>query len=122
MNTHHNLSFCIIINPNSGPGDTPLPGEDYEREVPKLVAHKNCHAVGYVRTDYCKRPLADVCKDIEVYSDWPAKSNNKLYVEGIFLDETPNLYTEERAEYLRALRRFIKNQNGINGSRFVSTT
>jgi hypothetical protein len=41
-------------------------------------------------------------------------------VGGILLDETPNHYTSERAEYLDAVHRHIKATEGLQGNRLVS--
>jgi hypothetical protein len=111
------------VNPNSGPGERPLPGHDYVREVPKLNVHANVSTVGYVRIDYCKKPLNEVYEEIEAYAGW-AKSTDyeksRLGVGGILLDETPNHYTPERAEYLDAVHQYVKATEGLQGKRLVS--
>jgi hypothetical protein len=110
------------VNPNSGPGERPLPGHDYVREVPKLNVHANVSTVGYVRIDYCKKPLNEVYEEIEAYAGW-AKSTDyeksRLGVGGILLDETPNHYTPERAEYLDAVHQYVKATEGLQGKRLV---
>lgn len=109
------------MNPNSGPGAAPLPGHDYEREVPRLNAFANVCTVGYVLIDYCRRPLHDVCHDIDRYAGWAADyQNTKLGVQGIYLDETPNHHSTGRALYLEALTRYIKAKDGLMGQRMVS--
>ncbi|KAG4438151.1 hypothetical protein IFR05_006362 [Cadophora sp. M221] len=95
ISAHPSLHFLIVVNPDSGPGDTFLPSHDYMRELPKLNAHVNVTTVGYVLIEYC------------------------LGIEGIFLDETPNLYSSERAEYLQAVKQHIKATSGIFGDRLV---
>jgi Spherulation-specific family 4 len=70
--------------------------------------------VGYIRIDYCKRDLAEVFQDVTKYSSWADG------VQGIFLDETPNLYTASVASYLDGVDRFVKDTVGILGSRLVS--
>jgi len=65
--------------------------------------------VGYVRIDYCKKPLSEVYEEIEAYAGWAKDyETSGLGVGGILLDETPNHYTSERAEYLDAVHRHIK--------------
>ncbi len=109
------------MNPNSGPGERPLPGKDYVREVPKLNVHANVRTVGYVRIDYCKKPLSEVYEEIEAYAGWAKDyETSGLGVGGILLDETPNHYTSERAEYLDAVHRHIKATEGLQGNRLVS--
>ncbi|KAL5320229.1 hypothetical protein ACEPPN_011030 [Leptodophora sp. 'Broadleaf-Isolate-01'] len=91
------------------------------RELPKLNAHINVTTVGYVLIDYCRRPLEDVRRDINLYAGWAAENaTTGLGIEGIFLDETPNHFSPERAEYLQAVQQHIKATSGILGDRLVS--
>lgn len=116
------MDFLVVVNPNSGPGDASLPGHDYMREVPKLNSYANVTTVGYALIDYCRRPLSDVFSDINTYAAWAAETQDRsLGVEGIFLDETPNHYSKERAEYLQAVGQHIKTTGGILGDRLVSS-
>jgi hypothetical protein len=94
---------------------------DYSREIPKLNAHANVVTAGYIRIDYCKRPLSEVCIEIDTYASWATEyEKTGLGVGGILLDETPNHYTAERAEYLDAVWQHIKATPGIQGDRLVS--
>jgi len=110
------------VNPNSGPGGSPLPSHDYIREIPKLNVNANVYTVGYVRIHYCNKPLSEVYEEIDTYAGW-AKDNESsgLGMKGILLDETPNHYSTSRAEYLDALRKHIKATAGILGERLVSS-
>jgi hypothetical protein len=111
----------VILNPNSGPGDIAVANKDYTREIPKLNAYANVVTVGYIRIDYCRRPLSEVCAEIDTYAGWATEyEKTGLGVEGILLDETPNHYTAERAEYLDAVRQHIKGTPSIRGERLVS--
>jgi hypothetical protein len=121
ISAHPQVKFLVVVNPNSGPGGIPLPSHDYVREVPKLNAYPNVVTVGYVLIDYCKRPMNETIQDIDSYAGWAEASKNPgLYVEGILLDETPNHYSAERAEYLEALRQHIKSTSGFKDDRLVS--
>lgn len=98
-----------------------MANRDYSREIPKLNAQANVVTVGYIRIDYCSRPLSEVCAEIDTYAGWATEfEKTGLGVGGILLDETPNHYTVERAEYLDALRQYIKATPGIQGDRLVS--
>jgi hypothetical protein len=120
ISAHPSVNFLVIVNPNSGPGGIPLPSHDYVREVPKLNTQANVVTVGYIRIDYCRKPLTEVFEEIDTYAGWASASENPLlYVEGILVDETPNHYSPERAEYLEALRKHIKNTDGLRGERLV---
>jgi Spherulation-specific family 4 len=115
-----NLDFLVILNPNSGPGDIVVANKDYTREIPKLNAYANVVTVGYIRIDYCRRPLSEVCAEIDTYAGWAAEyEKTGLGVGGILLDETPNHYTAQRAEYLDAVRQHVKATPGIQGERLV---
>ena len=76
--------------------------------------------IGYVRTDYCRRDVADVIRDVEVYSGWPgATANEGIHVDGIFFDETPNAWSEMVGEYLDQITEQVKQVEGIQGGRLV---
>ncbi|KAH6645411.1 cell surface protein [Truncatella angustata] len=120
FSAHPDTNFLVIVNPNSGPGDTPLPSHDYLREVPKLNAYPNVYTVGYVRIDYCRKPLWETYGEIRRYADWHAAYEVPgLYVQGIFVDEVPNHFSAERFEYLTEVRSLIKNAHGLLDDRLV---
>ncbi|KAL4794246.1 Spherulation-specific family 4 [Aspergillus venezuelensis] len=109
IESHPTLPFLIIINPNSGPGDTESPDENYTREILRLNRYPNVTNIGYVRIDYCRRPLPDVVGEIE----------RALGMRGIFVDETPNHFDAEKGLYLAEVRRVVKEVDGILGGRLV---
>ncbi|KAF2182336.1 hypothetical protein K469DRAFT_586460 [Zopfia rhizophila CBS 207.26] len=112
------LHFTIIVNPNSGPGYAPWwPNSDYLRELPKLNAAPNVRTVGYVRTGRAQRDIAEVRQDIAAYAG--RSSEPGLGVEGVFFDETPNLYSEEVKTYLDQITQDVKDSTGILGDRTV---
>lgn len=111
----------MVVNPNSGPGGSPLPSHDYVREVPRLNVHANVYTVGYVRIHYCEKPLSEVYEEIDTYAGWAKDESAGLGVKGILLDETPNHFSTDRAEYLEAVRQHIKATVGILGDRLVSS-
>lgn len=121
ITSHPDVDFLVIVNPNSGPGGSPLPGHDYVREVPKLNSYANVVTVGYIRIDYCKKPLSELYAEIDTYAGWVTDHDKPgLGVKGIFLDETPNHYSAERAEYLDAACQYIKATPAILGDKLVS--
>lgn len=86
-----------------------------------MNGYSNVYTVGYIRIDYCKKPHSEAYAEIEQYAGWSAQyDSTKLGVRGIFVDETPNHYSSDRAEYLSELTKFIKNTPGILADRFVS--
>ncbi|CAN9105369.1 unnamed protein product [Alternaria alternata] len=114
------VRFVVIINPNSGPGAAPWwPNEDYVREIARLNALPNVTTLGYVRVAYCRRPVQDVLEDIETYRR-RAREDDRLRVEGIFVDETVNLYSEEAKKYLDAIDRRARTLIGVVENKMAS--
>ncbi|TKA72815.1 hypothetical protein B0A49_05479 [Cryomyces minteri] len=117
---HPDLRFVIILNPNSGPGEPPFPDANYAREIPRLNAHTSVCTIGYVRIDYCKRDISEVCEEVATYAGWSNdRANSGIFVKGIFVDETPNHYSAHVAAYLDTVTLRIKNTPGILGARLV---
>jgi hypothetical protein len=121
ISAYPHLQFIVIINPSNGPGSAPWwPNADYVREIPRLNAFPNVQTVGYVHSTYCKRSSHDLIKDVETYA---ARSNDDsfqgLEVQGIFIDETVNLYSPKVKQYLDGIDEKIKANDGIGGDRLV---
>ncbi len=148
ISTYPSLTFVVIINPNSGPGvdaDGWHPDPNYSQELPKFTSHSNVILVGYVRLDYCRRQLAEIENDVKKYGNWAGSTSSandlisptsvnressrqprghgrsELGVQGIFFDETPNLFEEDIAEYLNTAGCLVKATDGILGDRLVSS-
>jgi len=79
----------------------------------------NVTTLGYVRTTYCKRPVQDILDDIESY-DRRGRENSGYRVDGIFLDETVNLYSEEVKSYLDTVDRRAHVLAGVAEERMAS--
>ncbi|ORY16990.1 Spherulation-specific family 4 [Clohesyomyces aquaticus] len=119
--TRPDLEFVVIVNPNSGPGSHPWwPNADYVREIPRLNAYANVRTIGYVRTGYCKRPIEDVYQDIATYAGWSKnEASPGLWVDGIFFDETTNVYSAKAKAYLDGITEYVKQSEGIRGDKTV---
>jgi hypothetical protein len=121
ISNHPDLYFVVILNPHDGPGAADFPDTNYAREIPRLNAYANVCKVGYVRINYCKRAMAEVCRDIATYAGWAEDyARSGLAVQGIFFDETPNLYSASVATYLNTIDQIVKEMFGILRERLVS--
>ena len=110
-----------MVNPGNGPGPGRLPDANYTREITKLSSHENVRLLGYVPTNYAKRSLSEVRKDIQTYAEWPkASSNPSLAVCGIFFDETPQQYDAAALVYLKDLTDVVKRSKGLGPDNSVS--
>ncbi|KAH7069092.1 Spherulation-specific family 4 [Paraphoma chrysanthemicola] len=116
-----NTEFLVIVNPDSGPGAAPWwPNVDYAREIPKLNAFTNVKTVGYVRSTYCNRPIDQVFQDIDTYATRKINGKDNLF-QGIFVDETVNIFSPEVKTYLDRVDSKIKGTQGLSGKRLIPT-
>ncbi|KAF5347220.1 hypothetical protein D9758_011086 [Tetrapyrgos nigripes] len=77
------LPFYLIVNPNSGPVDTPDPG--YQSCIPQVRSlSDNVKVVGYVATGYGSKASSDVLNEVTTYMNWDVSYRPT----GIFFDET----------------------------------
>lgn len=120
LNATSDVNYTIIVNPDSGPGNTSLPNDDYLPAIQRLNSYPNARTVGYVRTNYSNRALDDVLQDITTYSGW-ANSSQGIQMHGIFFDEAVHEYTAEAAEYMRTANNAAKAAFGIEGDKTVGT-
>ncbi|MEA1918883.1 MAG: spherulation-specific family 4 protein [Campylobacterota bacterium] len=95
MNASAHLDITAIINPNNGDFDT-LSCE-WIGTVNDLKKHK-VTILGYVYTNYTKRSLREVEKNISSYE-------SLLDIEGIFFDEVT--YQGKDLKYYQSLRDFL---------------
>ncbi|WP_052441428.1 spherulation-specific family 4 protein [Streptacidiphilus anmyonensis] len=79
---------AVVINPSSGPGPAPDPA--YAEARGELARTR---VLGYVDTDYGRRPHAEVVAEIAAYRRWYG-------VDGVFLDQTPD-GSEALPHYIR---------------------
>lgn len=93
------VPIAAIINPNNGPGGSK--SESYAAAIPKL-AGSAVQVVGYVWTDYGKRPIADVQADIGRWRDWYPD------VSGIFIDEMAS--KSEQLAYYQAVQKGARDR------------
>jgi hypothetical protein len=113
------LTFVVIINPNSGPGSGTYPDDNYTPAIQKLNAYSNVVTIGYVKVGYTSNDISSVLSQINTYAGWSTKSST-LAMHGIFIDESPHVYTSAAFQYLETVDRAIKNAGGLAGARLVS--
>jgi hypothetical protein len=87
----------MILNPASGPGTAP--DRAFQAAVREARA-AGATVIGYIGTNYSKRPLAQAEKDVRDYRSWYG-------VTGIFLDQTPTTGSAQIG-YYRSLARVVR--------------
>ena len=81
----------------------------------------NVRTVGYVSTNWGKRDIGEVLKDINVYAGWERVSKLKdLKVEGVFLDETPATFSVDGLRFLEKVKAAIGFMPGLGVDPLVS--
>jgi hypothetical protein len=120
-----NLNFTVILNPDSGPGSSRYPGDDFVPQIQKLNSYSNVRTVGYVRTGYGTRNISSVLIDVSTYSGWAtnasANANSTgLALHGIFFDEIPSKFSEEADKYLNTINQAVKISSGLLPDNTVS--
>jgi hypothetical protein len=95
------IPVVAIINPNSGPGGKP--NSDYTQGL-NLLQKGGVKTIGYVATNYGKRPIEQVKTDIDLY-------NAHFNVQGIFLDEGAS--SSQQLNYYDEIYRYIKSKNKL---------
>ncbi|MFC5220371.1 spherulation-specific family 4 protein [Streptomyces coerulescens] len=83
----------VVLNPASGPGDASDPAF---AEVAARLRDVDVRVLGYVDTDYGRRPHAEVVRDIARHRDW-------YRADGVFLDQVATSRAEF-ADYQRLAR------------------
>ncbi|KAE9968954.1 hypothetical protein EG328_007165 [Venturia inaequalis] len=68
---------------------------------------------GYVALDYGKRAVDGAYADVVKYAQWRTK-NPDLAMQGIFLDESPQLADDHNTTLLAEVKARIKNTNGLS--------
>lgn len=109
------LTFQIIINPDSGPG-SPTPGDsdEYAAGVTKLNTYLNVQLFGYVHCNYDTSSGDEINRNVTQWNSWNADPN--ISINGIFFDEIPN---EEGSivsvAFLASLVQYAKSVFGDHG-------
>ncbi|KAF2027694.1 hypothetical protein EK21DRAFT_102390 [Setomelanomma holmii] len=114
------LNFLVIVNPDSGPGAAPWwqTNQDYPDAISDLKSYSKVQTVGYVRATYCNRPIDDVLQDIDTYASREVNGEQDVF-QGIFLDETVNVFSPDVKAYLDRVDDKIKGTNGISDNRIT---
>lgn len=109
---HPDTIFTVVVNPHSGPGHGSLPDANYQREIPRLTALNNIRILGYVATKYTQKSFDCILAEIEAYANWRKVAKTQAFrLNGIFFDETPNIYTAAQYKYMRAISAAVRENN-----------
>lgn len=120
-----NVTFQVVVNPNSGPGEGSCPDTNFINVTSHLNAIPNIQTLAYVHTADrydcgpdgtwicpCSRPASELETEITTYQNWPtadcSTDNTKdIHIGGIFFDESPSL--ANCTDYMSEVTSFAKN-------------
>ena len=101
------VSVVAIINPRSGPVADEGLGDAYKmvlKTFKQNECYKDSHLTGYVSTDYAKRDIEQVKRDIANYAGWA----EDYRVDGLLFDQINTNPSEQ--EYYEELSNYTKEQ------------
>lgn len=75
--SHPELDFLVVVNPNSGPGAGVLPDANYIEALARLTAAPNVKVIGYVHCSYGKRLLDELVAEVSAYRGWTHASERR---------------------------------------------
>jgi Spherulation-specific family 4 len=113
IQSHPSVDFIIVINPASGPGPDSLPDTIYAREIIRLNSYANVRTIGYVPMNYGKKPIESTYADITKYCGW-GNQNPSLAMQGVFLDESPQIADPHNITYVENVRNYVKSQKALS--------
>ncbi|KAH8646113.1 spherulin 4-like cell surface protein [Xylariales sp. PMI_506] len=112
------VTFIVIVNPNSGPGSTEYPDSYYGPAIQELNSYSNVQTIGYVRTNYTNKPVDETLAEVDTYAGWSFESTT-LAMHGIFFDEAPYDYDAAAVTYMHSIDAYVKNSTGLLGNKWV---
>lgn len=77
VDSHPELDFLVVVNPNSGPGPDILPDANYIEALARLTAAPNVKVIGYVHCSYGKRLLDELVVEVSAYRGWTHASESR---------------------------------------------
>jgi hypothetical protein len=109
------VSWQVVIDPNDGPGNSGLPGDDddnYKYGVSRLNGYRtsgqyDLTLTGYVHVNYSVIPEEAVRNNITIWNSWSTDTAEDISVQGIFFDESP--IAAENFTYMNDLISFARS-------------
>lgn len=101
-------TLAVIFNPSSGPGSSFDPNYINANGSGPLVDLFATGATlyGYIYTDFARRPLADVFRDLQLYDNPSYWQGTNVRLDGFFIDEMSNDLAN--VGYYQSIRDFIR--------------
>jgi hypothetical protein len=111
LGSNSGLDATVVINVDHGPG-APFSTADRDHWIAGgrgLGDLPNVSLIGYVYISRCRRPLDQAKADVTSWASW--KRNQRINIDGIFIDEAPN--DGSCLDYLTQLTSHIRRTTGL---------
>ncbi|KAG6988575.1 hypothetical protein G7Y79_00071g097460 [Physcia stellaris] len=111
IESHQNVQFEVVVNPNSGPGTSSVPTDaNIITGVSKLNSYSNVHTVGYVLTGHGSRSNASIIADIDAYASWASYGGADIAVRGIYFDEVSSDTANSTLGYYQSITVYARGK------------
>ncbi|KAJ5292806.1 uncharacterized protein N7443_008759 [Penicillium atrosanguineum] len=108
---HPDILFQVIVNPDSGPGETTYPDDSYIASVAQLNSYSNVEVIGYIPTGYGTRDISSIKTAIATYSNWSSYKAENITISGIFFDEAPRTNDDTLISYMQEVSESAKSSS-----------
>jgi hypothetical protein len=79
-----------------------------------LNTFANVRTIGYVAVQYGRKSIEAAFEEITHYAAWSGQ-NRGLAMQGIFLDESPQIADDHNSTFLDQVRGHLKTQKALSG-------
>lgn len=117
IQSHAEVQYLVIINPDNGPGPTTYPDSNYIDNVAKLNSYDNVNLIGYVDTQYASVPIETVYADIDKYANWADYEQADIALHGIFFDDMTVRDNSTTYEYMSSISNYAYSSFAESSSR-----
>jgi hypothetical protein len=113
ITSNPSVDFYVIVNPDSGPGDSEYPDSSYAPALQRLntISPQQVTTLGYVDVKFGGETIEAVEAIVAKYKNWDTFSaSSPISVDGIFFDDVPD--TAAEVSYMTALSNSTKAMFG----------
>lgn len=112
ISAHPDVTFAVVVNPDSGPGSGQYPNSDYITGISTLNGYSNVKVLGYVDTGETDIATSTVISQVSQYKGWASYSDADIHVDGIFFDDVDGTYSTATYSYYEDIYNQTKSVMG----------
>lgn len=100
ISSNPDVTYYVVLDPDSGPGGGQYPSSDYITAVAKFNSYSNVQTIGYVHTAYMDETTDAVNANVTIYAGWSGYTDSDISVKGIFFDEATDTESQTAYDYM----------------------